>query len=66
MGIDLGTSYSAVAVVQDGAPQVIPNEWGERTHASVVSFLDLIWERLPGLYPAPDRWSYRWRYRWSA
>ena len=40
VGIDLGTSYSAVAVVQDGAPQVIPNEWGERTHASVVSFLD--------------------------
>ncbi len=24
---------------QDGTPQVIPNEWGERTHASVVSFL---------------------------
>src|SRR5512138_2376823 len=42
VGIDLGTSYSAVAAVQgaDGAPQVLPNEWGERTHASVVSFLD--------------------------
>src|SRR5574341_2015777 len=40
VGIDLGTSYSAVAVVQEGQPQVIPNEWGERTHASVVSFLD--------------------------
>ena len=22
------------------APQVLPNEWGERTHASVVSFLE--------------------------
>ena len=42
VGIDLGTSYSCVAVVQEdgGAPTVLPNEWGERTHASVVSFLD--------------------------
>ncbi len=40
VGIDLGTSYSCVAVASGGAPQVIPNEWGERTHASVVSFLE--------------------------
>ncbi len=40
VGIDLGTSYSCVSVVQDGKPMVIPNEWGELTHASVVSFLD--------------------------
>jgi molecular chaperone DnaK len=41
VGIDLGTSYSAVAVARGGgAPQVLPNEWGERTHASVVSFLE--------------------------
>ena len=40
VGIDLGTSYSCVAVAVDGKPQVIPNEWGEHTHASVVSFLD--------------------------
>ncbi len=39
MGIDLGTSYSAVALVIDGKPTVIPNEWGERTQASVVCFL---------------------------
>ena len=39
VGIDLGTSYSCVAAVMNGAPQVIPNEWGEHTHASVVSFL---------------------------
>jgi molecular chaperone DnaK len=39
VGIDLGTSYSCVAVVQEGTPQVISNEWGELTHASVVSFL---------------------------
>jgi molecular chaperone DnaK len=29
-----------VAVVEDGQPTVIPNEWGERTQASVVSFLN--------------------------
>ena len=40
LGIDLGTSYSCVAVVEDGQPTVIPNEWGERTQASVVSFLN--------------------------
>ncbi len=42
VGIDLGTSYSAVAAVTEegGAPQVLPNEWGDFTHASVVSFLD--------------------------
>jgi len=39
VGIDLGTSYSCVAALLDGAPQVIANEWGEYTHASVVSFL---------------------------
>jgi molecular chaperone DnaK len=40
IGIDLGTSYSCVALVQDGIPTVLPNEWGELTHASVVSFLE--------------------------
>ncbi|TMB38054.1 MAG: molecular chaperone DnaK [Deltaproteobacteria bacterium] len=36
----LGTSYSCVSILEDGQPVVIPNEWGERTHASVVSFLE--------------------------
>ncbi len=40
IGIDLGTSYSCVALMENGAPTVIPNEWGERVHASVVSFLE--------------------------
>jgi molecular chaperone DnaK len=42
VGIDLGTSYSAVAaLLTPGAPpEVLSNEWGERTHASCVSFLE--------------------------
>src|SRR5207245_9447414 len=40
VGIDLGTSYSCVAYVDGEKAVVIPNEWGERTHASVVSFLE--------------------------
>ena len=40
IGIDLGTSTSCVSVIQDGQPIVIPNEWGETTHASCVSFLE--------------------------
>ncbi|MFN7132298.1 MAG: molecular chaperone DnaK [Myxococcales bacterium] len=41
IGIDLGTSYSVVSYMENGTtPVVIANEWGERTHASCVSFLD--------------------------
>ena len=40
IGIDLGTSYSCVSVVQDGRPLVIPSAAGERTQASCVAFLD--------------------------
>src|SRR3954466_1893855 len=40
IGIDLGTSYSCVSIIENGQPVVIPNEWGERPHASVVSFLE--------------------------
>ena len=40
MGIDLGTSNSVVAIVEEGQPTVVANEWGEFVHASVVSFLD--------------------------
>ncbi len=36
IGIDLGTTNSCVAVVEDGTPKVIPNLWGDRLHSSVV------------------------------
>lgn len=47
IGIDLGTTNSAVAVVQHGERIVIPNQEGNRTTPSVVAFTDK-GERLVG------------------
>ncbi|MDD5067446.1 MAG: molecular chaperone DnaK [bacterium] len=38
IGIDLGTTFSVVAVMEGGEPVVIPNSEGARTTASVVGF----------------------------
>lgn len=47
IGIDLGTTYSAMAVVEGGKPVVINNAEGSRTTPSVVAFKDS-GERLVG------------------
>ncbi len=37
IGIDLGTTNSCVAVVEDGTPTVIPNRGGYKTMPSMVA-----------------------------
>ncbi len=47
IGIDLGTTFSVVAVMEGGKPVVIPNQEGNRTTPSVVAFTSS-GERLSG------------------
>ena len=46
LGIDLGTTNSAFAVMEGGDPEIVVNSEGERTTPSVVAFSD--GERLVG------------------
>ena len=48
LGIDLGTTFSAMAVVEAGEPKIIENKEGARTTPSVVS-LTKNGERLVGV-----------------
>ena len=48
LGIDLGTTFSAMAVVEGGEPKIIENKEGARTTPSVVA-LTKTGERLVGV-----------------
>ena len=56
IGIDLGTTNSAVAVIEAGSPKIIENAEGVRTTPSIVA-VSKTGDRLVGLLAKRDRKS---------